>query len=190
MDSIVICNPTFNEQIRVGDRFIERPVNHWTAVSRKRWSAGEQSQLGFYFLVGSYFPEVVLVGSGTSCSLPSVLGWWTILELRHICWALLFPLYFTALCCLSYLIAHCIFTYIKDSVFKDLLILCVWMFCLHVCTCLVPMGARRGHQIPWKWSSQMWWASAWVLAQALMLGITVDTIVPNPMLFSFKKWSY
>lgn len=57
----------------------------------------------------------------------------------------------------------------KYSSLKDsfMLILCMWLFCLHIYTtltvCLVITGARRGCQISWAWRSVWWWAAVWVL---------------------------
>lgn len=54
-----------------------------------------------------------------------------------------------------------------DFAYFVLLILCVWVFGLHVCLCTMCMtgtcGGQRGQQIPWSWSYRCLGAAMWML---------------------------
>lgn len=56
-----------------------------------------------------------------------------------------------------------IFVFKKDAF---ILILCVWIFCLHVYLCIMWMQIlwpRRGSQMSWPWSYRWLWVTVWVL---------------------------
>jgi hypothetical protein len=58
----------------------------------------------------------------------------------------------------------------------------MYMTMYHMCA--VPVEARRGHPIPWKWSSKHLWATMWVLGTEPQSSAKA-ACVPSPLCFCY-----
>lgn len=99
-----------------------------------------------------YFAFSPLTTDDSSCCFSSILAFSNVTDY----WTLnIWILYLSHSLTIWILLLSFFFSYF--FVFLLIFVLCVWIFCQHVClVCLVPGEARRGHWIPYGWYEPQW----------------------------------